>query len=212
MRPPSWSRLRIAPAGGVGTAPCWRAGFGGCEAERAVRPMAVVVLSELAQHAVRVTPVGDQQPVEALPSDAANESLSDRVCLRRPDRRADHTDAVGGEYRVKSNLVAEHDDLKLLVLGRATAQQHERHRPPAHHIQERRQHRAPPHGVDRASDTTSSDSPRMPTPTHDRVYVPHTPPVRSVKVQYTPPVRSVKVQYTPPVRSVKVQYTLRTKC
>ena len=75
--------------------PCWRAGCGGCEAERAVRPMAVLVLSELAQHAVQVTAVGDQQPVEALPSDAADESLSDRVCLRRPDRRADHTDALG---------------------------------------------------------------------------------------------------------------------
>jgi len=62
--------------------------------------MAVVVLSELAQHAVQVTPVGDQQPVEALPSDAADESLSDRVCLRRPDRRADHTDALGTEHRV----------------------------------------------------------------------------------------------------------------
>ena len=81
--------------------PCWRAGFGGCEAERAVRPMAVLVLSELAQHAVRVTAVGDQQPVEALPSDAADESLSDRVCLRRPDRRADHTDTLGAEHRVK---------------------------------------------------------------------------------------------------------------
>ena len=75
--------------------PCWRARFGACEAERAVRPMAVLVLSELAQHAVQVTAVGDQQPVEALPSDAADESLSDRVCLRRPDRRADHTDALG---------------------------------------------------------------------------------------------------------------------
>src|ERR1039458_7617067 len=100
MGPPSRSRLRIAPAGGGGTGraggggsggagPCGRGGFGGCEAERAVRPMAVVVLSELAQHAVQVTPVGDQQPVEALPSDAADESLSDRVCLWRPDRRAD---------------------------------------------------------------------------------------------------------------------------
>src|ERR1035441_6029048 len=107
MRPPSRSRLRVAAAGGGETAVlaggggggwrrrCWRAGLGGCEAERAVRPMAVPVLSELAQHAVQVTAVGDQQPVEALPSDAADESLSDRVCLRRPDRRADHTHALG---------------------------------------------------------------------------------------------------------------------
>ena len=29
---------------------CWRAGFGGCEAERAVRPMRVVVVDELSEH------------------------------------------------------------------------------------------------------------------------------------------------------------------
>jgi nucleoside phosphorylase len=80
MRPPSRSCLRIAPAGGVETGRAGGRGSG-VEAERAGRPMAVVVLSELAQHAVQVTAVGDQQPVEALPSDGADESLSDRVCL-----------------------------------------------------------------------------------------------------------------------------------
>jgi hypothetical protein len=43
--------------------------------------MAVVVLDELAQHALQVSAVGDQQPVKALPSDGADESLSDGVAF-----------------------------------------------------------------------------------------------------------------------------------
>jgi hypothetical protein len=40
--------------------------------------------------------------------------------------------------------VPQHDDLKLLEAGRAKTQQHERHQPPDHHVQERR-HTSLPH-------------------------------------------------------------------
>jgi hypothetical protein len=48
-----------------------------------------------------VSAVGDEQPVETLSSDGADESLSDRVGLRRLDRRTDHTDPLGVEHRVE---------------------------------------------------------------------------------------------------------------
>jgi hypothetical protein len=52
---------------------------------------------ELAENALEVPAVGDQDPVQALASDCADKSLSDRVGLRRPDRRVDHADALGRE-------------------------------------------------------------------------------------------------------------------
>src|ERR1035437_2902739 len=65
---------------------CWGVGFGGREAARAVRMMAVVMVNELGQHVLKVPAVGDQDPVQALASDGAHEPLGDRVCLRRPGR------------------------------------------------------------------------------------------------------------------------------
>src|ERR1035437_2959499 len=104
MRPPSRSCLWTDVAGGVGTGGAgggesgggWRGGgggggwggggSGGRGAERAVRPMAVVMANELGQHVLKVPAAGDQDPVQALASDGAHEPLGDRVCLRRPGR------------------------------------------------------------------------------------------------------------------------------
>jgi hypothetical protein len=50
---------------------------------------------ELAEDALEVPAVGDQDPVQALASDCPDKSLGDRAGLRRPDRRADHADPLG---------------------------------------------------------------------------------------------------------------------
>lgn len=57
------------------------------EVERAVRPVAVVVLDEDAKHALEVQPVDDEEPVETLGPDGADEALSDRIRLRRASTR-----------------------------------------------------------------------------------------------------------------------------
>ena len=54
--------------------------------ERAVRPMAVVVVAVQAEHALEVSSVDDQEPVEAPGADGADEALGDRVRLRRTHR------------------------------------------------------------------------------------------------------------------------------
>src|SRR5664280_2781976 len=79
----------------------WRAGFGWREAERAVRPMAVVVVNELAEDVLQVPAVGDQQPVEALASDRSDETLRYRVGLGCADRCVDHPDRLCVEHRVE---------------------------------------------------------------------------------------------------------------
>ena len=58
------------------------------QVERAVRPLTVVVVRVDAKDVLEVAPVQDQQPVEALRADGANESLSDRVRLRAYSDRA----------------------------------------------------------------------------------------------------------------------------
>src|SRR5664280_133168 len=69
--------------------------------------------------------------------------------------------------------MAKHNDLKLLEIRRAKTQQHERHHPPRHHIQERRQHQPLPSSTEPATLRARSD-PKRPRPTHDRVLAPHT--------------------------------------
>jgi hypothetical protein len=52
-----------------------------------------------------VTAVEDQQPVETLATDGANEALRDRVRLRRPHRSFDDPDAFAAEDFVKGPAV-----------------------------------------------------------------------------------------------------------
>ena len=76
------------------------AGVGGFEVERAVWPVAVVMVNEGPEHALEVAAVDDQQPVEALGTDGADETLRDRVRLRRLRRRLD-LDALACEDGVE---------------------------------------------------------------------------------------------------------------
>jgi hypothetical protein len=82
---------------------CWRwlPWFWGCESERAVRAMAVVMVDELAENALEVPAVHDQDPVQALSPIGAYEPLGDRVRRRRPDGGVDDPDTLGVEYRVE---------------------------------------------------------------------------------------------------------------
>jgi hypothetical protein len=71
------------------------------ELERAVRPLRVVVLDEDAQDAFEVAAVDDQQPVETFDADGSDEPLGDGVCLRRPHRRLDDSDAAAAKTSLK---------------------------------------------------------------------------------------------------------------
>ena len=62
-----------------------------------MRPVRVVVIHEYAQDTFEMIPVHDQEPVEALRADGADEALGDRVRLRRPYRRLDDPDTFTGE-------------------------------------------------------------------------------------------------------------------
>jgi hypothetical protein len=71
------------------------------EVERAMWAVAVVVLDEDAEHAVELAPVEDEEPVETLGADGANEALGDRIRLGRPDRCPDDLDAFTAEDGVE---------------------------------------------------------------------------------------------------------------
>ena len=63
--------------------------------------MNVEVVDEDAEHAFEVATVHDQEPVETLGAGGADETLGDRVRLRRPHRRLDDLDAFAGEDGVE---------------------------------------------------------------------------------------------------------------
>jgi hypothetical protein len=63
----------------------------------AVRPMAVVMAFELAQHGCGVSLVDDQQAVEEFAADGADEAFGDRVGPRCAHRRLDDSDVDGGQ-------------------------------------------------------------------------------------------------------------------
>jgi hypothetical protein len=79
-----------------------RSRIGRLEVERAVRPVAVVVVDEDPQDALEMASVHDQQPVEALGTDGADEALRDRVRLRRSHRRLDDLNSLACEGRVEA--------------------------------------------------------------------------------------------------------------
>ena len=66
-----------------------------------MRALAVVVLDVLAQDALELAPAQDQQPVEALLAQRADEALGVRVGVRRPERRPDDLDPLGPEDLVE---------------------------------------------------------------------------------------------------------------
>ena len=74
---------------------------GGASFKRAMRPVALVVVDVDPEHMLEVAPVHDQQPVQALGADGADEALGDRVRLRRSHRRLDDLDAFACEDSVE---------------------------------------------------------------------------------------------------------------
>ena len=65
-----------------------------------MRPVSVVAVGEDVEDALEVASVHDQEPVKAFGADGANETLSDRVRLRRSHRCPD-LDAFADEDGVK---------------------------------------------------------------------------------------------------------------
>ena len=60
-----------------------------------MRPVGVVVVGVDAQDAVEVPAASDQEPIEAVAADRADEAFGERVCLRRAKRGADESLGVG---------------------------------------------------------------------------------------------------------------------
>jgi hypothetical protein len=81
----------------------WR-GLGCAQIERSVRTLAVVMVDVLAQDALELTTADDEQPVEALLAQRADEALGVRIGVRGLDGRADDPDAVGPEDLVEAAL------------------------------------------------------------------------------------------------------------
>ena len=78
-----------------------RCRFGCKERESAVRTLAVVMRCVEAQHAFEVAAAEDQQPVETLGADGADEALGIGIRLRCADRRVDHLDRLAAEDLVE---------------------------------------------------------------------------------------------------------------
>jgi hypothetical protein len=72
-----------------------------CEPQSPVRPLGVVMGSELPKDSLKVTSAEDQQVVEALPASRPHPPLGEGVRLRSPDRRLDDSDPLGPEDLVK---------------------------------------------------------------------------------------------------------------
>jgi hypothetical protein len=66
-----------------------------------VRPVGVVVVDVDAQYALELSAACDQEPVEAVAAYGADPAFGERVCLRRPKRRADDLDALALEDHVE---------------------------------------------------------------------------------------------------------------
>lgn len=62
-----------------------------------MRPVAVVMVDEDAEHLLEVSAVDDQEPVETFRADGADEAFCDRIRLRRADRCFDDLDPFAAE-------------------------------------------------------------------------------------------------------------------
>jgi hypothetical protein len=61
-------------------------GSGGARSSERVWPMAVVMVNEDTENALKVAAGDDREPIEALSASSADEALGDRVGLRRAYR------------------------------------------------------------------------------------------------------------------------------
>src|SRR5205814_35592 len=78
---------------------CWMRRL---EAQRAVRPVAIVVGDEASQDVLEMLFVQDQQPVETLRANGAHEALRHAVRLRRPERRTNNLVPNAAKYFVET--------------------------------------------------------------------------------------------------------------
>jgi hypothetical protein len=98
-----------------------RPAVGGVQRERAMGARRVVVRDVLRQHRPQVPFVDDYQMVETLASQRPDETLGDRVRLRRPDRREQGSDADpggAGDERAAVAAVAVVDEVARLLTPR----------------------------------------------------------------------------------------------
>ena len=68
-------------------------------------PLAVVMVDIDAEHVLEVAAVENQQPVEALRADGADEAFGDRIRLRRSHRRLRNPDTFAAEDLVEGTAV-----------------------------------------------------------------------------------------------------------
>ena len=71
--------------------------YGWSQAQRAMRPVGVVVLDVDTQDTIELSAACDQEPVEAVAANRADPALGERVRVRRPKRGADDLDALALE-------------------------------------------------------------------------------------------------------------------
>ncbi len=62
-----------------------------------MRPVGVVVVDVDAEDALELLAAGDQEPVEAVAADGADEAFGEGVCLRGAEWGADDLDAFASE-------------------------------------------------------------------------------------------------------------------
>jgi hypothetical protein len=89
----------IATLDSPGFEPWWRVGRPECVA--AVGPLLVVVLEVLGKDAAEVVFVADEDPVEAVAADRADDAFGVGVGDGHPDGREDHADRFAGEDGVE---------------------------------------------------------------------------------------------------------------
>jgi hypothetical protein len=98
INPPTTPAPPDIVSGHVGDVRTW---LGWPLAQRAMRPMFVVVRGVLAEDGCQVPLAGDRHAVGALPPDGAHPRFRERVRPRRLRRRPDHRDTGRGEYGVE---------------------------------------------------------------------------------------------------------------
>jgi hypothetical protein len=67
-----------------------------------MRAVPVVVREVPGEDLLEMTAIEDEEPVEALPADAADEALGERVRPRRPSGRLDDPGALDAEHLVET--------------------------------------------------------------------------------------------------------------
>jgi hypothetical protein len=92
-----------------------------------MRPVAVVVLGVLMHDGSEMSTTEDEHPVETFTPDSADETLSEGVATRCPNRSSDDPDALGAEDLIESGCelgiaIADQELDRLGTLGELIGQ------------------------------------------------------------------------------------------